>query len=144
MHLKALKIFCDVAYRRSFSRRRTTTEFRSPAPVRSSINWSVVEREAGRSLEAPFTLTPEGEVFYEGCRKLLERYDVLEEEVRTLHEEVAGRVRVASIYSVGLHHMNRYLQDFLSQYPRPMCGSSICIRTASMRPSKTIRPTSAW
>jgi DNA-binding transcriptional LysR family regulator len=35
-----------------------------------------------------------------------------------LHEEVAGRVRVASIYSVGLHHMNRYLQDFLSQYPK--------------------------
>jgi DNA-binding transcriptional LysR family regulator len=66
----------------------------------------------------PFTLTPEGEVYYDGCRKLLERYDALEEEVRTLHEEVAGRVRVASIYSVGLHHMNRYLQDFLSQYPK--------------------------
>ena len=49
---------------------------------------------------------------------MLERYDVLEEQVRTLHEEVAGRVRVASIYSVGLHHMNRYLQDFLSQYPK--------------------------
>jgi DNA-binding transcriptional LysR family regulator len=38
--------------------------------------------------------------------------------VRTLHEEVSGRVRVVSIYSVGLHHMNRYLQKFLSQYPK--------------------------
>jgi DNA-binding transcriptional LysR family regulator len=66
----------------------------------------------------PFMLTPEGEVFYEGCRKLLDRYQLLEEEVRTMHEEVAGRVRVASIYSVGLHHMNRYLQEFLSQYPK--------------------------
>ena len=63
-------------------------------------------------------LTPEGEVFYEGCRKLLDRYQALEEEVRTMHEEVAGRVRVASIYSVGLHHMSRYLQEFLSQYPK--------------------------
>ncbi len=66
----------------------------------------------------PFTLTPEGEIYYEGCRKLVERYFALEEQVRTLHDEVAGRVRVASIYSVGLHHMNHYLQEFLSQYPK--------------------------
>jgi DNA-binding transcriptional LysR family regulator len=63
-------------------------------------------------------LTPEGETYYEGCRKLVQRYDALEDEVRTLHEEVAGRVRVASIYSVGLHHMSRYMQQFLAQYPK--------------------------
>jgi DNA-binding transcriptional LysR family regulator len=31
---------------------------------------------------------------------------------------VAGRVRVAAIYSVGLHHMSRYLQEFMSQHPK--------------------------
>ena len=66
----------------------------------------------------PFVLTPEGETYYEGCRKLVQRYDALEDQVRTLHEEVAGRVRVVSIYSVGLHLMNRYLQQFLSHYPK--------------------------
>jgi DNA-binding transcriptional LysR family regulator len=49
---------------------------------------------------------------------LIERYGGLEDKVRTLHQEVAGCVRVASIYSVGLHHMNRYLQEFLSQHPK--------------------------
>jgi DNA-binding transcriptional LysR family regulator len=63
-------------------------------------------------------LTPEGETYYEGCRKLVQRYDALEDQVRTLHDEVSGRVRVVSIYSVGLHHMSRYLQQFLSQYPK--------------------------
>jgi DNA-binding transcriptional LysR family regulator len=63
-------------------------------------------------------LTLEGEVYYEGCRTVVERYSALEDKVRTLHQEVAGCVRVASIYSVGLHHMSRYLQEFLSQYPR--------------------------
>jgi len=48
----------------------------------------------------------------------VQRYDALEDQVRTLHEEVSGRVRVVSIYSVGLHHMNRYLQRFLSRYPK--------------------------
>jgi DNA-binding transcriptional LysR family regulator len=66
----------------------------------------------------PFVLTPEGETYYEGCRKLVQRYYALEEEVRTLHQEVAGRVTVVSIYSVGLSHMNKIVQDFMSQYPR--------------------------
>jgi DNA-binding transcriptional LysR family regulator len=66
----------------------------------------------------PFVLTPEGEVYYEGCRAIVERYFLLEDKVRTLHQEVVGRVRVASIYSVGLHHMNRYLQEFLTVYPK--------------------------
>jgi DNA-binding transcriptional LysR family regulator len=48
----------------------------------------------------------------------VERYFVLEDKVRTLHQEVAGRIRVASIYSVGLHHMSRYLTEFLSRHPK--------------------------
>jgi DNA-binding transcriptional LysR family regulator len=57
-------------------------------------------------------------VYYEGCRKIVDRYFALEEEVRSLHGEVAGRVRVAAIYSVGLHHMSRYVQEYMTQYPK--------------------------
>jgi DNA-binding transcriptional LysR family regulator len=63
-------------------------------------------------------LTPEGAVFYRGCRKLVDRYLALEEEVRTMHHEVAGRVTVASIYSVGLSHMNQSVREFLSRHPK--------------------------
>ncbi len=119
MHLKSLKIFCDVVYRRSFSR---AADDNGISQSGASQVVHQLERRLGVKLvdrsKRPFMLTPEGDVYYEGCRKLLERYDALEEEVRTLHEEVAGRVRVASIYSVGLHHMNRYLQEFLGQYPK--------------------------
>ena len=66
----------------------------------------------------PFVLTPEGEVYYAGCRSLVQQLYALEEQVRSLHHEVEGRVSVASIYSVGLSHMNRCVQDFLSQYPK--------------------------
>jgi DNA-binding transcriptional LysR family regulator len=48
----------------------------------------------------------------------VQRYFALEEEVKTLHEEVAGRVSVASIYSVGLSHMNQFIQGFLRLYPK--------------------------
>jgi len=48
----------------------------------------------------------------------VQRYYALEEEVRTLHQEVSGRVSVASIYSVGLSHMNTIVQEFLARHPR--------------------------
>src|SRR6266576_2056664 len=32
--------------------------------------------------------------------------------------DVAGRVSVASIYSIGLSHMNRFVQRFLQDYPK--------------------------
>ena len=57
-------------------------------------------------------------MYYAGCRSLVQQLSVLEDEVRSLHHEVEGRVSVASIYSVGLSHMNRCVQDFLSDHPK--------------------------
>src|SRR6266700_6788456 len=119
MYMKSLKVFCDVVGRRSFSR---AAEDNGISQSGASQVVNQLERELGTKLidrsKRPFTLTPEGEIYYTGCRKLVERYFFLEERVRTLHDEVAGRVRVASIYSVGLHHMNRYLQQFLTHHPK--------------------------
>ena len=119
MQLKSLKIFCDVVGWRSFS--RAADENGISQSGASQVVHQLEQRLGVRLIDRskrPFVLTPEGETYYEGCRKLVQRYDALEDQVRTLHEEVSGRVRVASIYSVGLHHMNRYLQQFLSQYPK--------------------------
>jgi DNA-binding transcriptional LysR family regulator len=119
MQLKALKVFCDVVGWRSFSRAAGENGI-SQSGASQVVNQ--LERRLGVKLidrsKRPFVLTPEGETYYEGCRKLVQRYDALEDQVRTLHEEVSGRVRVVSIYSVGLHHMSRHLQQFLAQYPK--------------------------
>ncbi|MEX0979431.1 MAG: LysR family transcriptional regulator [Pirellulales bacterium] len=119
MQLKSLKVFCDVVGWRSFSRAADENGI-SQSGASQVVNQ--LERRLGVKLidrsKRPFVLTPEGATYYEGCRKLVQRYDVLEDQVRTLHEEVSGRVRVVSIYSVGLHHMSRYLQQFLAQYPK--------------------------
>jgi DNA-binding transcriptional LysR family regulator len=67
----------------------------------------------------PFVLTEEGQLYYDGCRQLVQRFERLEEDVRTLHDvEAPGRVAVASIYSVGLSHMNQLVQQFLQRHPR--------------------------
>lgn len=119
MHLKSLKVFCDVVSWRSFSRAAEENGI-SQSGVSQVVHQ--LETRLGVKLidrsKRPFVLTPEGETYYEGCRKLVKRYDALEEQVRTLHDEVSGRLRVVSIYSVGLHHMSRYMQRFLSDYPK--------------------------
>jgi DNA-binding transcriptional LysR family regulator len=119
MHLKSLKVFCDVVGRRSFS--RAASENGISQSGASQIVNALEEHLKVKLIDRtkrPFVLTPEGEVYYEGCRKLVQRYFALEEEVRTLHEEVAGRVSIASIYSIGLSHMNRFVQRFLRDYPK--------------------------
>lgn len=119
VQLKSLKVFCDVVGWRSFS--RAADENGISQSGASQVVHQLEQRLGVKLIDRskrPFVLTPEGETYYEGCRKLVQRYDALEDQVRTLHEEVSGRVRVVSIYSVGLHHMNRYLQRFLSQYPK--------------------------
>lgn len=119
MNLKSLKIFCDIVARRSFSRAAEDNGISQSGAsqvvgqLESRLGVQLIERS-----KRPLVPTREGQLFFEGCRKLIGQYDALEDEVRTLREEVAGRVRVAAIYSVGLHHMSRYVQEFMSRHPK--------------------------
>ena len=119
MHLRFLKVYCDIVDLGSFSRAAKANDV-------SQSNASQVvhhlEEDLGVQLidrsKRPFVVTPEGKRFHEGCRVIVQRYDDLEREVRSLHEAAAGRLQVASIYSVGLAHMSRYLREFLAAHPK--------------------------
>lgn len=119
MHLKSLKVFCDVVRQRSFSRAAEENEISQSgaSQVVHQLEQALGVKLLDRS-RRPFVLTPEGEVYYYGCRGMFERYLAIEDRVRTMHQEVVGRVRVASIYSVGLHHMSDYLHRFLAEHPK--------------------------
>jgi DNA-binding transcriptional LysR family regulator len=119
VNLKSLKVFCDVVNRRSFSKAAHNNGLTQSGA--SQVVHQLEERLGVKLIDRskrPFVLTAEGEVYYEGCRPIVQRYVALEEEVRTMRQEVAGRVRVASIYSVGLSHMNRFIQYFMGLYPK--------------------------
>ena len=119
MNLKSLKVFCDVVNRRSFSKAAHNNGLTQSGA--SQVVHQLEERLGVKLIDRskrPFVLTAEGEVYYEGCRPIVQRYVALEEEVRTMRQEVAGRVRVASIYSVGLSHMNDFIQYFMGLYPK--------------------------
>lgn len=119
MNIETLRVFCDVVRSRSFSRGSALNQISQSAASQAVHQ---IERRLGVQLidrtKRPFILTPEGEVFYDGLRDVLDRYDAVESQVRSLRKEVAGQVRVAAIYSVGLHDMSQAMQDFMRRYPK--------------------------
>lgn len=119
MHTRWLKIYCDVVDHASFSH---AAEMNGVSQSNASQVVHQLEDRLGVQLidrsKRPFVLTPEGHRFHEGARVIVQRYEDLEREVRSLHEAVVARLTVASIYSVGLAHMSRYLREFLGANPR--------------------------
>jgi DNA-binding transcriptional LysR family regulator len=118
MHLRFLKIFCDIVDLSSFSR---AAKVNSVSQSNASQVVHHLEQRLGVQLidrsKRPFVLTPEGKRFHEGSRVIVQRYDDLEREVRSLQEAGAARLTVASIYSVGLAHMSGCLREFLAAHP---------------------------
>ena len=81
-----------------------------------------LERELGVELidrtRRPLGLSPAGQFCFDGYREVLERCDAIQKQIHSRGEQLAGEVRVAAIYSVGLYAMNRCMQDFMRQHPK--------------------------
>jgi DNA-binding transcriptional LysR family regulator len=118
MNIEALRIFCEVARQRSFTRAASTLRMTQPA---ASMAVQTLEKELDQQLidrsHRPPQLTPAGERFYVGCREVLDRLDRTIAQMRALGKEVAGPVHVASIYSVGLYHTDE-IRQFMEAYPK--------------------------
>jgi DNA-binding transcriptional LysR family regulator len=135
MQLESLKIFCDVVRWASFSRGATEN-----GVSQSSASQAVHQLEVRLGVKLidrskrPLVPTPQGKVYYEGCKDLVGRYLEVENRVKALEDasNVVGTVGVASIYSVGLHHMSRFVRTFGSFYP----GASV--RLEYLHPTRVV------
>lgn len=135
MQLESLKILCDVIRWASFSRGAAENGI-----SQSSASQAVhqLELRLGVKLidrsKRPLVPTAHGKVYYEGCKDLVGRYLEVESRVKALEDasNVVGTVGVASIYSVGLHHMSRYARTFAERYP----GASV--RLEYLHPTRVV------
>jgi DNA-binding transcriptional LysR family regulator len=118
MTFESVKIFCDVVRQRSFSRGAAMNNVSQSA---ASQAISQIEKRLGVQLidrsKRPFTLTPAGRSYFEGCRELVDRYFRVEAETQSLHNGGLSNLLVASIFSVGLYNMNQYVRRFNERFP---------------------------
>ncbi len=145
MHIRNLKVFCDVVGRHSFSKAAEDngmTQSGASQAVQQLEDYLQVQL-LDRS-KRPFVLTSEGEQFYSGCCKIVRQFENLTEEVRSLGQEISGRVTVAAIYSVGLSYMPKLQQLLKVRFPKPNFDSSFAILTMFIARSSKGRSTLVW
>jgi DNA-binding transcriptional LysR family regulator len=118
VNLDTLRLYCDVVRLRSFSRGAAANGVSQSAASQSiqqleaELDVALVDRS-----RRPLLPTQEGRTFYEACRALIQGFDKARADVQAARVRVEGTVRVAAIYSVGLHDMSRHMQPFMAAYP---------------------------
>jgi DNA-binding transcriptional LysR family regulator len=119
MHIDMLRLYCHVVQTNSFSRGA-----RENGVTQSAASQSIRQMEDDMDVtlldrsKRPFTVTAQGEKFYKACRDLIEGFDLVLDEIARDKRRVEGTVRVAAIYSIGLHDMGVYMQRFRHLYPK--------------------------
>ena len=120
MHIETLKVFCDLVDMQSFSlaaERNFVTQSAVSQQIRTledKFKRRLLERVRGRR---EISLTPAGEVFYREAKNVLESFDQLSESMRSLVGKIGGTVKVATVYSVGLHELPVKVREFMSKFP---------------------------
>jgi DNA-binding transcriptional LysR family regulator len=114
----ALKVFCDVARCQNISHAAVDNHLSQPAV---SLIVRQLENRIGvqlfNRLKRPLQLTALGQVYYEGCKGLVEQYTELEASIRSARGGDGATVQVAAIYSVGLGDMGCCVERFTNLYP---------------------------
>jgi DNA-binding transcriptional LysR family regulator len=118
MQIETLKVFCDLVETESFTK----------AAQISSITQSAVSQQIS-SLERTFKslliersrkkfrLTREGQVLYDYGKQIIQTYESLNNQLHDLQDIISGNIRVATIYSIGLHDLPAFVQRFMASYP---------------------------
>jgi DNA-binding transcriptional LysR family regulator len=133
MNLDTLGLYCDVIRSGSFSLGAAAHRISQSAASQAVRQ---LEDEVGSQLidrtKRPFMVTPEGKKFFEACVTLLDNFEKAKTEITSQRTLVTGAVRVAVIYSVGLHDMGIYSQQFTTKYPHAK------IRLAYLHPHEVV------
>jgi DNA-binding transcriptional LysR family regulator len=119
VHIETLKVFCDVVETGSFSAAASQNFITQSAvsqqlrTLESKYHCKLLER--GRSGAKP---TPAGEILYRTSREILEKYREIETQLQESGKVVSGALRVAIVYSVGLHELPPYMKEYLRDFPQ--------------------------
>jgi LysR family transcriptional regulator, transcriptional activator of the cysJI operon len=118
MKIESLQVFRDLAETRSFTR---TAQVNGVTQSAVSQQISALERLFKSPLvqrgKRRFCLTPKGSLLYEHSQEILQTFGALQNTLEKSRGVISGTIRVASIYSIGLHDLAPYQKEFLKRYP---------------------------
>ena len=118
MQIESLKVYCDLIETESFTK---TAQINGVTQSAVSQTMSVLERQFQALLversKKSFRITPEGEIVYRESKRILHEYSTLHTRIEAMKNVVSGNIRIATVYSIGLHEMPPYIKRFMKEYP---------------------------
>ncbi|MCU0788745.1 MAG: LysR family transcriptional regulator [Verrucomicrobia bacterium] len=118
MQIESLKVFCDLAETESFTK---AAHINGVTQSAVSQQISSLERQFKSLLiersKKKFRLTREGQVLYDYSKQIIQTYESLHSRLQEIKDIISGTIRVATIYSIGLHDLPHHVKRFLKDYP---------------------------
>lgn len=118
MQIDSLKVFCDLAETESFTK---SAHINGVTQSAVSQQISALERHFKSLLiersKKKFRLTRDGELLYDYSKRIVQTFDDLHFKIDELKGVISGSIRVATIYSVGLHGMPPCLKKYIGTHP---------------------------
>ncbi len=117
MHLDTARLICDLVELKNFSH---AAELHGIS--QSAVSQQIAQIELEHKIQLfdrkkrPVELTSAGQLFYRACKDILERYNRLISELTYLSQS-HSTVRLAAIFSIGMHTLQPYIKRFISIYP---------------------------
>ncbi len=118
MHIETLRMFCDLATLRSFSK-TADKHMVSQSAVSQQVAQLEIEHKCQllNRQKRPLELTAAGELLYRAARDIVDRYDQLNSEMNSLKSAAQSRINVGAIYSIGMHSLPEYIKRFMVKRP---------------------------
>jgi LysR family transcriptional regulator, transcriptional activator of the cysJI operon len=120
VHLETLKTFRDLVETGSFTKAAGMNHVSQSAvsqqlkALEVRYGCRLLERDRRRRI----ALTEAGRQLYAACCDVLDRLRVVETRIRNQSMVVAGTVRIATVYSIGLHALPAYVARFMKAHPQ--------------------------
>ncbi|MHC4120858.1 MAG: LysR family transcriptional regulator [Planctomycetota bacterium] len=118
MHIEMLRIFCDLADLRSFSK-TAEKHFLS----QSAVSQQLAQLELAHKCQLinrkkrPIELTKQGQLLYEAAKDMLDRYEQMKHDLSALQKSSVSRINIAAIFSIGMHTLPEYIKRFMVGNP---------------------------
>jgi DNA-binding transcriptional LysR family regulator len=118
MQIESLKVFCDLAETESYTKAAQINGVTQSAvsqqisSLERVFNSLLIERSKKK-----FCLTREGKVLYDFGKQIIQTYELLHSQLQELKDVISGTIRIATIYSIGLHNLPPYIKKFMKIHP---------------------------
>lgn len=118
MQIESFRVFRDLVESQSFSKSAEMNNITQSAvsqqvrAMEERFRVPLIERSIKR-----FALTREGEMLYETSKQIISHYDALIHQFNEMRNVISGNIRIATVYSIGLHELPPYLKRFLKEFP---------------------------